>query len=655
MLRIMSSRRSRHFVLFLADMFCLVLACALIIGVYPSSAMALTTRAKVTNSALLIACILLVRLLLGSYAQSWRYANESSYLLFVLADALGGAVFLAASDMFLVYKISVIHTLAALSVELLFTLTTRFVYQWHRAAGHNHKKALRRQAALPPDARAKTRVAIVGASDMGVQLAQELLSDRGAKYVPVCFIDKNREKVGNYIYKLKVYPEDEHVGLLAERLSIDTFVIAVPDKGPGFLQQLFEFYKQFGLRVLVYDYPANRMLQDGGEKTIREINIEDLLPREKIETLGEGQAAFYRGLRILVTGAGGSIGSELCRQLYRMEPSRLVLLDIYENGVYDLCQELQAVSQNTELHIEIGSVRDARRLDEVMEAHKPDVVFHAAAHKHVPLMEHNPTEAVKNNVLGTLNVVNAAEKHGVRRFILISTDKAVNPTNVMGATKRLCEMIVQSRKDSPTDFVAVRFGNVLNSNGSVIPLFKRQIAQGGPITLTDKRVVRYFMMIPEAAQLVLQTGCFAEKGDIYVLNMGQPVRILDLAENMIRLSGLAPYADIDIVEVGLRPGEKLYEELLVREETMRQTGDSRIFIEHETGPDRAEVEKKLTALTLALDEGTPEALRAALRHTVPTYQDAEETNLMAEEAIRRQEQVPAPGGISSQEEAHAQR
>jgi len=351
-----------------------------------------------------------------------------------------------------------------------------------------------------------------------------------------------------------------------------------------------------------------------------------------VASLGAEKTENYRGATILVTGAGGSIGSELCRQLLGLQPERLVLLDIYENGVYDLYQELQAKSTSVQLDIEIASVRDRRKIDDIMARYRPQFVFHAAAHKHVPLMEHNPEEAVKNNVFGTYNVVCSAEEHGVGRFIMVSTDKAVNPTNIMGASKRLCEMIIQSRKDSGTAFVAVRFGNVLNSNGSVIPLFMRQIAQGGPVTVTDKKVVRYFMMIPEAAQLVLQTGCRAERGDIYVLNMGSPVRILDLAENLIRLSGLVPYEDVDIVEIGLRPGEKLYEEILVQEDQMKQTEDRRIFIEHESGPDRQEVDEKLALLTRALDSGSEEELRRAVRAAVPTYCDAEEVNRNADNA-----------------------
>ncbi|MDD2302477.1 MAG: polysaccharide biosynthesis protein, partial [Eubacteriales bacterium] len=336
---------------------------------------------------------------------------------------------------------------------------------------------------------------------------------------------------------------------------------------------------------------------------------------------------------ILVTGGGGSIGSELCRQLAKLEPARLVVFDIYENNAYDIEQELiRKYGDRLNLSIEIGSVRDEERLREVFETYHPQIVFHAAAHKHVPLMEHSCGEAIKNNVFGTLNIANIAEEYGVERFLLVSTDKAVNPTNVMGASKRLCEMIIQSKKDSRTNFVAVRFGNVLGSNGSVIPLFKKQIASGGPITLTDKRIIRYFMTIPEAAQLLLQTCAMASPGEIYVLDMGMPVKILELAENMIRLSGLTPYVDIDIQEIGLRPGEKLYEELLMKTEELDKTDNKMIFIERDQALTEEQLQEKLEVLKRSLTCQRQQAVIEAMRQTVPTYHCAEDVNQEAEQA-----------------------
>ena len=336
---------------------------------------------------------------------------------------------------------------------------------------------------------------------------------------------------------------------------------------------------------------------------------------------------------MLVTGGGGSIGSELCRQIAALHPKKLAILDIYENNAYDVQQELiRKYGEELNLEVIIASVRDVERLDHIFRDLRPDIVFHAAAHKHVPLMEHSGVEALKNNVLGTYNVAEMAEKYGVEKFLLISTDKAVNPTNVMGASKRLCEMVIQCREGSKTEFTAVRFGNVLGSNGSVIPLFKRQIEAGGPVTLTDKRIIRYFMTIPEAVQLVMVTCAMAHNGELYVLDMGKPVKILDLAENMIRLSGFTPYKDIDIVEIGLRPGEKLYEELLMKTEELDKTDNDMIFIERDKKLSRQEVEEKLALVRAAIETEEQSAVLDVIRKTVPTFRDPEEVNRQAAQA-----------------------
>jgi len=629
----LSSRRARRVILLLVDLICFAAAAALILGIYPSSAMRLTPRVKLIHGLILLGSVFVFRLILRVYAQSWRYANESAYLSFILADALGGLVYYLISDRVMVWKVSAIHALAIVATELLFTLSVRFLYQWWRAHERGGLFGPLRPRRQDRPGRVKSRIAIVGASDMGVPLAADLLRQPDARYLPVCFFDNNPEKIGGYIGNLKIYPEDEYIAQTAQKLGVDTFVIAVPGQNPAYIQQLFELYKRTGRRVLIYDYPHNHLGEENSTRAIREINIEDLMPREPVTGLDAACSEYYKGQTILVTGAGGSIGSELCRQLVQFQPKQLVMLDINENGVYDLFQELRLQhGERLDLQIEIASVRDGQKVDEVIGHYRPAIIFHAAAHKHVPLMEHNPEEAIKNNVFGTYNVASAAEKHGVRRFLLVSTDKAVNPTNIMGATKRLCEMIIQSRQGSATGFVAVRFGNVLNSNGSVIPLFKRQIAAGGPVTITHKEVVRYFMMIPEAAQLVLQSACKAGNGEIFVLNMGRPMKIMDLAENMIRLSGLEPYTDIDIVEVGLRPGEKLYEELLVHGETTRETEDHRIFIELEEGLPREQVDGMMDHLTEALKPGSPQSLKDTLRALVPSYCDADEVNQHAQQA-----------------------
>ncbi|MBQ8619637.1 MAG: polysaccharide biosynthesis protein [Clostridia bacterium] len=401
-------------------------------------------------------------------------------------------------------------------------------------------------------------------------------------------------------------------------------------------RELYELYKQTGCKLKVYDYPLTQTVENG-RRSMREFDIEELLFRQPVEFTQGRTHAYYRGKTVLISGGGGSIGSELCRQIAKMQPKRLIILDVYENGAYDIQQELRiAYSVTLDVRVEIVSVCDSAALDCVFERYHPDIVLHAAAHKHVPLMEHNCCEAVKNNVFGTLNIVSSSERYGVKKFTMISTDKAVNPTNVMGATKRMCEMIVLSRSGSRTNFSATRFGNVLGSNGSVIPLFKRQIAAGGPVTLTDRRIIRYFMTIPEASQLVLESGAMARDGELYVLDMGKPVRILELAESMIRLSGFEPYRDINIVETGLRPGEKLYEELLIKTEELTKTDNRMIFIERDKPLSRAEIDKKLEILRRAVETQDDEKVRRAMKRVVDTYHAPEEVNSSAVEADEMQ-------------------
>lgn len=368
---------------------------------------------------------------------------------------------------------------------------------------------------------------------------------------------------------------------------------------------------------------------------------EDLLFRPTNQFLNKETMSWYKNKSVLITGGGGSIGSELARQIASCDPARLVILDVCENGAYDIQQELIIkYGDELNLRIEIVSIYDKEMIEKILKENTPDVVLHAAAHKHVPLMERNVCEAVTNNVFGTLNLVEACEKYGVKRFIMVSTDKAVNPTNVMGATKRMCEMIVQSRSGERTSFSATRFGNVLGSNGSVIPLFKRQIANGGPITMTDKRIIRYFMTIPEAAQLVMTSGAMASNGELYVLDMGNPVKIIDLAENMVRLSGLKPYEDIDIVEIGLRPGEKLYEELLIKTEELDKTDNNMIFVERDKPLSWEKIEHKLEILKEAVGTQSNRVVKKALMQVVPTYHTPEEVN---ENAIDAEEMRVAAG------------
>lgn len=410
----------------------------------------------------------------------------------------------------------------------------------------------------------KIRVMVIGAGEMGSMVIKEMKNAPESRSIPVCAIDDDRSKRGIRIHGVKVVGGRESIPRMVVRYGVDQILFAIPSMKNSEKQDVLSICAKTGCQLKTL--PALYEMMEQGEQSsysIRDIDILDLLGRDEVQLNVEEISGYLEGKTVLVTGGGGSIGSELCRQITHFHPKRLIIFDIYENNAYDVQNELLMRHKDLNLEVLIGSVRDKARVEHVFEVCRPDVVFHAAAHKHVPLMELSPGEAVKNNVFGTLNVAQAADKFGTRRMVLISTDKAVNPTNVMGATKRICELIIQyfSRHSSHTEYVAVRFGNVLGSNGSVIPLFKKQIASGGPITITHPEIIRYFMTIPEAARLVIQAGGMAKGGEIFVLDMGEPVKILDLARNMIRLSGLEPEVDIKIEYIGLRPGEKLYEEL----------------------------------------------------------------------------------------------
>jgi len=590
----------------------------------------LSSADKLLNCGVMAACIMISRVGFRVYSNVWRYANTSVYLWLIIADIVGCGVYGLVSRIWIAHYIRLWHCISTVCVTTLATISGRYIWQGLLARRDRMSKRNVSQ-------QNRVNVGIVGAGSVGVLLAEELLLNKRAHYRPYCFFDKDTNKVGESVSGIKVYPEDEHVVEFIRKHPIQEIVIALPDLDTDHRKRLFDLYKQTGLPVKLYDFALG---SESGKREMRAIRIEDLLFRKSVDFDQGPKHAFYQGKTVLVSGGGGSIGSEICRQLAELDVKKLAILDIYENNAYDIQQELiRKYGRKLPLEVYIASVRDKKRLEEVFDQVRPDVVVHAAAHKHVPLMEHSCQEAIKNNVFGTLNMVELAEKYAVKRFVMISTDKAVNPTNIMGASKRLCEMIVQSRKDSKTDFIAVRFGNVLGSNGSVIPLFKRQIENGGPVTITDKRIIRYFMTIPEAANLVLQTGVGAGKGEIYVLDMGKPVRMLELAENMIRLSGYTPYEDIDIVEIGLREGEKLYEELLMRTEELDKTDNERIFIERDRALSRKEIDEKLVRLQKALDEGGAEAARRAVIAEVPTFKDPDELNRHAAEA----EEVKAAG------------
>lgn len=450
------------------------------------------------------------------------------------------------------------------------------------------------------------RTLIIGAGNAGTMLIKEIKSNPKMKNKVVCFVDDDINKKGKVIHGIKVVGTTDNLPEVVNRYRIEEIIVAMPSATKIQIQRILKKCDGLNKRTKILPPFYEIMDRTFDVKKIRDVQIEDLLGRDEVKIDDAGIYDFIKGEVVLVTGGGGSIGSELCRQIVKYEPAKLIIFDIYENNAYEIQNELLMHqlknNKTTELIVLIGSVQDEKRLDEVFSKYKPTIVFHAAAHKHVPLMEVSPKEAIKNNIFGTYNTAKKAHEYKVKKFVLISSDKAVNPTNIMGATKRFAEMIIQAfNKVSNTQYAAVRFGNVLGSNGSVIPLFKKQIEDGGPVTVTHKDIIRYFMTIPEAVQLVLQAGAFANGGEIFVLDMGEPVRILELAEKLIRLSGYEPYTDIKIEFTGLRPGEKLYEELLVKEEGLIGTRNQKIFVSYVNGISIDQINLDLDEMKQLLD------------------------------------------------------
>lgn len=464
------------------------------------------------------------------------------------------------------------------------------------------------------------RVLIYGAGACGSLLIEELRRATDKKYKIIGLIDDNPNKKGKYIKGVKVIGNKNIIVEAVKDNRVKTIFFAMPSLDAKTKSEILDICKESKAKVKIVPSFYETIDEQIDLRHVRDIDLKDLLGRDEIVLDKEGINEYIKDKVILVTGGGGSIGSELCRQIATFKPRKLVILDIYENSVYDLQNELSRNMPELDKDVLIASVRDKKKLEEIFAEYRPNVVFHAAAHKHVPLMEFNPSEAIKNNVKGTLNVGECADKYGCDKFVLISTDKAVNPTNVMGATKRFCEMIVQAlNARSKTDFVAVRFGNVLGSNGSVIPLFQKQISEGGPVTLTHHDIIRYFMLIPEAAQLVLQAGAYAKGGEIFILDMGKPVKIYDLAVNLIKLSGYEPGKDIEIKVTGLRPGEKLYEELLMSEEGLTETKHKKIFIGKPSTFDLDILKLKIDEIMKIAESGNKVMLREKLHEIVPTY------------------------------------
>ena len=613
------------------------------------------TRMKSTSELLItiaatLFCLLLCRVVGKVYSMIIRYGGVHVYMRLFVTDITALLFYFPLKYLCGLHNLESQNWLLIIMLNLLGAVGMRLMYRYcYRFGVRKNKRGevLRWLLVLfagetvikeRRNENKRIRVAVLGAGRLGAVLADELLSNDSAAYVPVCFIDQDVDKVGREIMGLPIYAEGEDTLDDLKDMGVQEIVFAVTNIVNTKKEMLFNFYRKAGYKVKVYDFSVADIAKSG-KRMLREFDIDELLFRQPIVVNNELVADYYKGKVILVTGGGGSIGSELCRQLVKMQPKQIVALDIYENGVYDLQQELRLLYGN-ELNFkaEIANICCERSMRRIMEEYHPQIVVHAAAHKHVPLMEKNCIEAVENNVFGTLNVIKLCEEYGVQRFMMVSTDKAVNPTNIMGATKRMCEIIARAHSASGSSvvFSDTRFGNVLGSAGSVIPLFKRQIANGGPITLTDKRIIRYFMTIPEASQLVLHSGAIAKNGELFVLDMGQPIKIYDLAVNMIKLSGLEPFRDIDIIETGLRPGEKLYEELLVKSETLRKTDNDIIFIEKDEPISMEDLQERLEILREAIRSNDDETVRAAMHRVVPTYKTPEEVNCKAAEAVEMQ-------------------
>ncbi len=568
----------------------------------------------IKNSVLIAIVVYEIYLILFKvYKHITRFESGKDYFTYIFASFLAG-ITLAAGRYFLNIEInSVRKQILASFITSIGIIGVRIVIRFFMNRIIQEKEH--------GDGK-KYNVLIIGAGYAGRDIIKSIKQTMSEKYNIIGIIDDNKSKLNCSINGVEVIGNRNQIIDICKNKNIDEIFFAISKIDKKKKKEILEICQETGKKIRILPTTEDIIRNKNMYQNLRDVDIEDILGRDPVKLDNKKIGTLIEGKTILITGAGGSIGSELCRQIIKYNPSKMVLFDIYENNLYDIEVELKSIYKHIEIDAIVGSVRDLNKLEDVFKKYNPYLVFHAAAHKHVPLMENSPLEAIKNNVFGTYNVANCADKYNARKMILISTDKAVNPTNIMGATKRLCEMIIQVKnKTSKTEYAAVRFGNVLGSNGSVVPLFKKQIAEGGPVTVTHKDIIRYFMTIPEAAQLVLQAMSYAKGGEIFVLDMGEPVKIYDLAVSLIKLSGYEPDVDIPIVFTGLRPGEKLYEELLMKEEGLQKTENKKIYIGEPTQLDEKDILEKLAKLKkLTENEETPiEEIKYTIQEVVPTY------------------------------------
>lgn len=570
----------------------------------------MTAKGVFWNSSVFIVCNILSLVAWGTYNKIWRYADigDLIYCVFsvISGTAVSGVILTVANQLE-----TVLYPLLSCGISILAVIGARFLYLYLAEPGDCRVSGVSKQRSM-----------IVGGGHACQSILREMLSIPGCGYLPVCIVDDDKEKIGRSIHGIKIYGPTDEIPQLCKDHNIEAIFFSIPSCDEKDRKRILHLCSVTGCKVKILPYLHKLIFEKELISQAQDIRIEDLLGREPMQFDNVQVANLINGSVCMVTGGGGSIGSELCRQIVQYQPKKLVLIDIYENNAYSIQQELlRKYGSSLPLEVRIASVRDYSKMERLFDEYRPDLVFHAAAHKHVPLMEEDPDEAVKNNIFGTFNTASLANKYNVKKFVLVSTDKAVNPTNVMGATKRCCEMIVQYNAElsKGTEFVAVRFGNVLGSNGSVIPLFRKQIEEGGPVTVTHPDIIRYFMTIPEAVSLILQAGAMAKGGEIFVLDMGEPVKITALAENLIRLYGKEPYKDIEIKFTGLRPGEKLFEELLMNEEGLKSTLNHKIFIGKQIYVNTEDFDEMLAKLHDTVEKGDIRLLLCCLQEIVPTF------------------------------------
>ena len=620
----LQNSRSRMIALFIVDMLTVVLDSYLAIILrfkldniwVPEEYMSSVEHYMIIN----VITTVIIFLLLNLYNRVWSYASLYEMLLIVCAAMLSTA-FQAFGFSLLYLPIPRSYYFFYFILLSITTLITRFSYRILHTMQNGIKKS----------AKHSRNTIVIGAGEAGNMIIKELKSSKYLNQKVVCVIDDNPFKKGKYIHGIRIVGGRDMIQEAAKKYDAEEIILAIPSAGNKATRDILRICNLTDCKLKILPGMYQLINDEVGVSNLREVSIEDLLGRDTINIDMESVGQYVSNKRVLVTGGGGSIGSELCRQIAAHNPKLLIIFDIYENNAYEIQQELIRKYPNLKLEVLIGSVRNTSRIESVMEYYRPDVVFHAAAHKHVPLMEDSPNEAIKNNVFGTYKTARAADKYGVKKFVLISTDKAVNPTNIMGASKRMCEMIVQTfSKYSRTEYVIVRFGNVLGSNGSVIPLFKKQMEAGGPVTVTHPDIIRFFMTIPEAVSLVMQAGALAHGGEIFVLDMGEPVKIADLAKNLIRLSGYTLGVDMNIEYTGLRPGEKLYEEILTKEEGLQKTANNLIYVGQPLEFDEVHFLSELKKLEIAASEESRD-VKKIVSGIVSTYHIREEDKERDEE------------------------